>query len=546
MNAAVALVVLAVVAIASRRVRSWTWCPTRLAALLEGRWAPPLAAFLTFVIVRVVWGSFAEPGVIHDERAYLLQAEIFARGRWTAPAPPIAAFFEQMHVFVDPAVFAKYPPAHALLLVPGIWLGMPGLMPALLAGLAGGLTFWIARRLAGIWIAALTWMLWTTAPATLMWATSYLSESSSTVFWLSAAAATLLWLDSGRTRDLTCVAAALALGFATRPLTMLALALPLAFVIGRRLLRPRDWRSLAAPALTSVVLLSLSPIWNQQTLGSWRLDPYPHYSRTYFPFDKPGFGVDPTPPLREIPRELSAMGMLSRDVHAAYVASTVPSAFTERLVAFVISCAEGWRMTIALLLVAALVRPDGPTRFCLAITFSLFAAYLAFAHPPAWVVYYFELLPAVHFLAASGLVRLVARTAAESADLAARLTPVTARASAVTALVVLPLCAGDLVRARAGVDERNGFHRQAEAVIRGVPANSVVFVRYPSTHNPNLAITRNEADQAAARSWIVYDRGLENDLLLSVAPERQPYLLDVSTWRLEPLTARHTTLATRR
>ena len=90
---------------------------------------------MTFVFVRIVWGSFHEPGVVHDERAYLLQAEIFARGHWTAPSPPLAAFFEQMHVFIEPAVFAKYPPAHALTLVPGIWLGLPGLMPALMTGI---------------------------------------------------------------------------------------------------------------------------------------------------------------------------------------------------------------------------------------------------------------------------------------------------------------------------------------------------------------------------------------------------------------------------
>src|SRR5436853_7286648 len=103
-----------------------------------------------------------------------------------------------MHVFVEPAVFAKYPPAHAMMLVPGIWLGMPGLMPALMAGLAGALTFWLARRLSNVWVALLTWLLWTTAPATLPWATSYLSESTTTVMWLAAASATVLWLESGK------------------------------------------------------------------------------------------------------------------------------------------------------------------------------------------------------------------------------------------------------------------------------------------------------------------------------------------------------------
>ena len=49
---------------------------------------------VTFVIVVAVWRSLAQPGVVHDERAYLLQAEIFSHGRWTAAAPPLADFFE--------------------------------------------------------------------------------------------------------------------------------------------------------------------------------------------------------------------------------------------------------------------------------------------------------------------------------------------------------------------------------------------------------------------------------------------------------------------
>jgi hypothetical protein len=36
--------------------------------------------------------------VIHDEIAYVLQANIFAHFRWSAPSPPIPAFFEQAHV----------------------------------------------------------------------------------------------------------------------------------------------------------------------------------------------------------------------------------------------------------------------------------------------------------------------------------------------------------------------------------------------------------------------------------------------------------------
>ena len=244
------LVLCAIIAI-GRWNRKSTRNPSRASALLSNRWAPAVAGIVTFVIVRIVWGSFHEPGTVHDERAYLLQAEIFARGHWTAPAPPLASFFEQMHVFIEPAVFAKYPPAHALTLAPGIWLGRPGLMPALMTGLCGALVFALARRLANEWTALITWWLWTTAWATLLWSASYLSETTSAAMWLIAVWATLRWLDRGRNAYLLAVSATLAWGFAARPLTMVVLSVPVMVVILRRMLTmaTRQWRTLAAPAM---------------------------------------------------------------------------------------------------------------------------------------------------------------------------------------------------------------------------------------------------------------------------------------------------------
>lgn len=521
-----------------RVTRSWRWSPDRLVAFLDSPWAPVAAGLLTCVIVRSVWGSFAEPGIIHDERAYLLQAEIFARGRWTAAVPPIPAFFEQMHVFVEPAVFAKYPPAHAIMLVPGIWLGLPGLMPTLLAGVAGALTFWLARRLSHVWVALLTWMLWTTAPATLLWATSYLSESTSLVMWLAAASATVLWLESRKQRYLVCVAVALAWGFEARPLTMLALAAPLGFVIVRRFIQSGGWRAAALPMLIGAVLLGLGPVWNHQTLGHWTIDPYPHYSRMYFPFDKPGFGVDPAPPLRQVPPELTPIDAWARDVHRSYVPSAVPVALAERIAAVLIAYAAGWRLIIGAFLLGALLRARGAARVSIAASLSLFVAYLVFAHPSGWVVYYVELLPALHFLAADRLVRVLDRSKEQSASDSFRLSPFLARVSAAAALLLLPVCLSDLVLVRAGVDRRNQFNRQADQAISTAPLNSIVFVRYAAAQNPHRAITRNEADLGSARTWVVYDRGAENARLLDVAPDRTPYRLNASTFQLEPLSDR--------
>ena len=121
--------------------------PRWLAVSLGSTWAPLVLGGVTVAIAWYVWGSLTEPGLVHDERAYLLQAQIFASGHWTGPTPPVPAFFEQMHVFLEPRLAAKYPPGHSLLLAPGMWMGLPGLMPLLLNGLAGALIFAIARRI---------------------------------------------------------------------------------------------------------------------------------------------------------------------------------------------------------------------------------------------------------------------------------------------------------------------------------------------------------------------------------------------------------------
>jgi hypothetical protein len=529
------LVLGGIVAVA-RWGRNWRSDPSRAAAFLSGRRAPVVAGIVTLLFVRIVWGSFHEPGVAHDERAYLLQAEIFASGRWTAPSPPIAAFFEQMHVFIEPAVFAKYPPAHALTLVPGVWLGLPGLMPALMTGVAGALVFWLARRLANEWTALLTWWLWTTAWATLLWSASYFSETTSTAMWLIAMWATIRWLDSDRSADLLCVAAALAWGFTARPLTIAVLALPLAFVILRRMVSTRAWTTLAAAVALGAAMLALGPLWNQQTLGDWRLDPYPHYSRVYFPFDKPGFGVDPAPPLRPLVAEVAAVGEWSRDVHAGYQVSSLPAAFAQRLIAILVWCTDGWRLALAPLLLAAALRARGVERAGVATIGLTLLAYLVFAHPPIWIVYYVEVLPIFYFLAARELGRAVQRFSGLNPEATVRWPASAANVSLAIALLLLPLGMNDVRRVRAAADARNSFHRSAEAAIATLPPeDAIVFVSYPRSQNPHLGLTRNEPDLASARRWIVYDRGARNAQLRALAPGRAAYALDASTMRMERL-----------
>ena len=530
------VVVFVGVLVIARMSRNWTTYPSAVGTFLSGPWSPIAAAIVTALFVRIVWGSFHEPGVVHDERAYLLQAEIFASGHWTAPSPPFATFFEQVHVFIAPAVFAKYPPAHALTLVPGIWLGLPGLMPAVMTGVAGALTYWLARRLADEWTALLTWWLWTTAWPTLHWSASYFSETTSAAMWLIAIWATIRWLDSGKSVYLFCVAAALAWGFMTRPLTVAALALPLAVVILRQVMAARAWKTLAAPVVLGAAILTLGPLWNHQTLGGWFLDPYPTYSRIYFPHDKPGFGVDPTPPLRRPVAEIAAVGEWSREVHAGYTPSSVPSAFVERLIAILTWCGDGWRLALGALMLSAALHASGVERAGVITIAVLLLAYLSFAHPPVWIVYYLEVLPILHFLAARELGRVLRKVGGLGSDAGVGVTASVANASLVVALLFVPLALNDVLRVRAAIDLRNSFHRRAEAAMATLPPEkAIVFVHYSPRWSPHLGLTRNEPDLASAQRWVVYDRGVRNAELRALAPDRAAYRLDTATMSVERL-----------
>ena len=62
---------------------------------------------------------------IHDEYAYLLQAETFASGRLSTPAHPLAPFFEHPQILVEPTYNGKYQPGHALFIAVGFVLNHP-------------------------------------------------------------------------------------------------------------------------------------------------------------------------------------------------------------------------------------------------------------------------------------------------------------------------------------------------------------------------------------------------------------------------------------
>ena len=499
---------------------------------VNGRFAPVVVGVLSALFIAWLWGSLAKPAFIHDETAYLLQAEIFASGRLSADPPPLPEFFEQYHVLVTPRLAPKYPPGHALVLVPGIWLGLPGLMPVLLGGVAGGLLFALARVLAGGWVATLAWTIWLTAPAGNAWRCTYMSESTSLVLWLGTSWYLLRFWQAGRPRDLALVGFLVGWLGITRPLTAIALAIPAGVIVLFGVWRRQSFGALGGALASALLAVALLPIWNAASSLDWRVTPYTEYSRIYFPYQKLGFGVDPLPTLRPLPQDMIKYDGTYREIHGAHTVAGLPRAALDRALGIgrEIWGAARWREPLAVFFVLGLLLLRGPALFGVASTVSLFAAYLVYAHPLDWLIYYYEAHAFLAFTVALGLWRSVVfltRSRASVASLAA------------AALVALGLGLG----ARNGLVTRDWIHGLGEyprAFAKAVAAipdpKAIIFVRYDPRHDPNFSLIANPPDYREARVWIVYDRGADNARLLALAPDRVPYLFDETSASLYKLT----------
>lgn len=507
---------------------------------LESRWWPAVVSLLTAVFLGWVWGSLREPSFIHDEAAYRLQAEIFSSFRLSAPPPPLPEFFEQYHVLLVPRLAPKYPPGHAVLLVPGVWLGWPGLGPVLLHGLAAGLLVSLARRLAGGWVALLAWLVWLSAPSLNVWRATYLSQSTSTALWMLAASLLLRWWDEGRARDLTGVAVLVAWMGVTRPVTAVAFALPIGLLVLAGTWRRRAWRSLAAAAAAGLAVLALLPVWAAASTGDWRTLPYTHYSRVYFPHQKLGFGVDPTPPLRELPPDMRAYDASSRLTHGAHQAAGLPGALLGRLVGAGRETWGGaaWRAPLVLFFALGLLALDRRGWFALAWAFGPFVVYLAYAHPPHWAVYYHEVHPILAFVTALGVRRALDRFTFgswRSREPGSRIAP----AAAGVAVLILALGLVDAATVKAQVHQRSAYARRfAQTLIGVTDPKAIVFVRYHPRHNPHWSLIENHSDFARAPIWVARDREADNLRLIALAPDRAPYLFDEASWTLYRLEKR--------
>jgi hypothetical protein len=507
---------------------------TVLRGIPDSRITPVFIALVTMVVIWYVWGSLNQVSVIHDEASYRLQAETFARGRWAMPSPPLPAFFEQFHVFVTPTFASKYPPGHGILLVPGIWLGLPGIVPLLLNGLAAALLFVLVRRVTNGWIALLTFVLWLPTRSNLQFRPSYFSENTTSVLWLLAWWALLEWRETGRERWLIVIAGCVGWMAITRPLTAVAFALPVAVVVIWRTARTRRWRALMRPTLVGLAIVSLLPIWNAKVTGNWRESPYALYSKMYFPFDAMGFGLDTTPPQRALPPDMKRLIIPFGPLHSEYTVGHLPTALYQRWRVMFIDAFRGYRLPLALFALISLAFLPAAGWFAVAASFFLTLCYLSFAHTPSWNIYYLEIMPLLPFLTACGIWAVWQDLHRQAGDIQSASFRIGTPQAALAAVV---LCALWLWPVRTEVVEAQ--HQQAiwhayqlsfrTAAARLPGSQTIVFIRYAPWHDIHRSLIANDADLPDAKTWFVYDRGVENAKLTALAPGRTPYLYDESS-----------------
>ena len=263
-------------------------------------------------------------------------------------------------VLVTPVLAPKMPPGHALMLAPGVLLHLPGLTGVVLVGLTAALLAILVRRFAGAGAAAIAVALWLTQAAQGRWRGSDLSQNTTTVCWLVGWWSLLRWRETGRGRWLLLLAGVTGWGATSlRLLVMIAFTLPVAAIVIRDTIRSGRWAQLGRALALGVAILAFdSPCRGPPSRGSGDSTALGLYTRQYLPFDKMGFGFDPTPPLVEAPAFYAAANTGFEARHREHTPRALPGIFAARLKVWAATNFSFWRrFLVPLALLGLLLLP---------------------------------------------------------------------------------------------------------------------------------------------------------------------------------------------
>ncbi|MFH1278057.1 MAG: glycosyltransferase family 39 protein [Candidatus Eisenbacteria bacterium] len=477
-----------------------------------------------------LWGAraFGFQPVVHDEFAYLFQAETFAAGRISYPPPPAPEFFDAFHILTEPVYASKYPPGHALVLAAGVLLGAPWLVVLLSVGVSLVLLGHLARPCLGAPGALALVLFFGLSPAEIQTATTYLSQNT----FLLAALGTLCLFRRGareaRLLPLFLTGASLGYALLIRPFNgalLGALLLLLALSGGsgaRRLLRPRP---LAIFLLPLLLMGGAGVAYNRGITGSALTAPWSLYSERTHPEDTLGFAKGPIAHREVGPGKRMWIDRVFRPNYEKYT----PRFAAEVLFRFRLPATILEAMPVALLVLLPGLFARGGSAYRRAALFAAAAIVLwnagYFFYWSTWVRYYHEVTPALLFLPLLGARVLVrgGRGPALAAVLLVLVALVPAADRLSSQIAFRSLKASELGRFRARIE-------------RTVPEGSIVFIRYGPRHNPDLDLIDNEPDLSKAPRIFVYDHGAEQDrrFVEEHFPGRKPWFYDEGKRRLVP------------
>jgi hypothetical protein len=328
----------------------------------------------------------------------------------------------------------------------------------------------------------------------------------------------------------------------TRPLTALAFAIPIGIVMMWQTARTQQWRQLLRPALVGVAIVSLLPISSAKDTGSWRVSPYSLYARDYMPFDKMGFGLDPTPPERSLPLDMQGMAKVFAPIHATHTLDRLPSILYDRWHWMFVDAFRGNRLPLAIFALVSLAVVPYAGWFAIASSLLLTLCYLGYAHDASWDLYYLEIVPLFPFLTACGIWAVWLALARRGKDIRQSLRRTATAPAALAGLIVCALwlvpASAEIVSAQQQQATRRAYQAGfLNAAARLPESHTIIFIRYAPWHSVHTSLIANHADLSGARTWFVYDRGAENAALIALAPGRTPYLFDERAGTLERLIA---------
>lgn len=242
---------------------------------------------------------------VQDSITYLFQAQILARGKLSANAPPLPGFFEHEFLLVrNGRWFGHYPPGFPAILVVGVWLGQPWLINPLLAALTVPLLYWLGKGLYGRVTGLLAIVLAQVSPFFLFMSGSMMAHPAE-LFWLTLFMAS--WVHALKTENQRrwALLAGVGLGmvFLTRQITVIAVGLPFLLATGIGSLKISGWRlnqspasrpHLLIPSLKKAgwLLLTAVPLCGLLFLHQYALTGHPLDDPRLLlrPYDRPGFG----------------------------------------------------------------------------------------------------------------------------------------------------------------------------------------------------------------------------------------------------------------